>query len=258
MYSVLLILLHRPFVAEGHLHTEEPAIAVNSFSICSKAAKNIVRLLDSYDKTFSVRRAPYLISYSCYVSATIHVRIAGQREAGSNAHAALRTCLNVFNENMETNWAVRRAKLVIVNLMKQMGVSLEDEPEQSRTTRLARSLPEEPQAVPSQINDDLMSSETPHNPKTPELDIDMIIQSFIRDQGNNAVSELPSSNPGLQSGNTGLDPLSASNNDHQHQPGQPRWDYSDFAGGYTIDDLLFGFNGSAQDGLWIDRLDNNN
>jgi hypothetical protein len=130
MFNVLLILLHRPFVSEGHLHSISPSIPANSFVVCALAATRIVALLRVYDKTFSIRHAPYLISYATYVSATIHVRIAAQTGPGSEAYTALRTCLSVFNKNQETNWAARRAQIVIVNLMKKMKIEIDSEEKQ--------------------------------------------------------------------------------------------------------------------------------
>lgn len=104
MFNVLLILLHRPFVSEGHLHSTSRSIPANSFVVCAQAATRIVQLLRTYEKTFSIRHAPYLIAYATYVSATIHVRIAAQLGPGSEAYTCLRTCLNVFMKNQETNW----------------------------------------------------------------------------------------------------------------------------------------------------------
>ena len=123
MYNVLIILLHRPFVADGHLYTTTRSIPINSLITCASAADSIVALLRTYDRTFSVRRAPYQISYACYVAATIHARIAAKRSPGSSAHRSLETCLGVFRENQETNWAVRRAFAFIQNLVKRVGVA---------------------------------------------------------------------------------------------------------------------------------------
>jgi hypothetical protein len=69
MYNVLLILLHRPFVSEGHLHSVTPTIASSSFSMCAQAATRITQLLRAYERTFSIRHAPYLIAYATYVAA---------------------------------------------------------------------------------------------------------------------------------------------------------------------------------------------
>ncbi|ETS78439.1 hypothetical protein PFICI_10501 [Pestalotiopsis fici W106-1] len=126
MYHVLVILLHRPFVADGHLYSALRAVSVNSFLACAKAASSIVGLLRAYDTAFSVSRAPYLISYATYVAATIHVRIAAKRRHDSTIFSNLETCLAVFNENESTNWAVKRANTVIRSLMKRMDVVVDE------------------------------------------------------------------------------------------------------------------------------------
>lgn len=86
---MLVILLHCPFVAEGHLHNTPPFITINSFRACATAASAIIRLLHSYDETFSIRRAPFLISYATYVAARIIVWIADEEEEDSQAHPGL-------------------------------------------------------------------------------------------------------------------------------------------------------------------------
>ncbi|CAK7229465.1 hypothetical protein SEUCBS140593_007255 [Sporothrix eucalyptigena] len=125
MHNVLLILLHRPFVSDGHLHANLRALSTRSFMTCAQAATAIVALLRCYNAAFSVRRAPYLISYATYVAATIHVRIAAQPGFATEAKEALAICLMVFDENSETNWAVKRARAVIGGLMQRMGVNVE-------------------------------------------------------------------------------------------------------------------------------------
>ncbi|KAJ5387049.1 hypothetical protein N7509_009590 [Penicillium cosmopolitanum] len=189
LYNVLLILLHRPFVAEGHLHTTDPSVAVSSFTTCTVAANRIINLLQAYDHAFSIRRAPYLISYATYVAATIHVRVAAQREGGSRSHASLQACLDIFQKNGETNWAVRRAQNVILHLMDRMGVDLNDQNPgfHSQGTFDAIEKGIQSPSIPSIENNLNISfgpaaSPTQENPEIEpsELDMDMIIQSFIR------------------------------------------------------------------------------
>jgi hypothetical protein len=203
MHKVLLILLHRPFVSEGHLHLASPSIPENSFVICAMAATKIVQLLRFYDQTFSIQHAPYLMSYATYVAATIHVRIAAQRDSGSEAHASLATCLSVFDKNQETNWAVRRAKTVILNLMKRMNVTL---PEESNSSSEGSGLEEStimdpnnggmstiPHFSNARLGINKMASDFNMDPMfhagidaygsiAPDLDMEAIIQSFIHEQ----------------------------------------------------------------------------
>ncbi|KAJ6109482.1 hypothetical protein N7486_001717 [Penicillium sp. IBT 16267x] len=252
LYNVLLILLHRPFVAEGHLHTTDPSVAVSSFTICTTAANRIIHILQAYDHAFSIRRAPYLISYATYVAATIYVRVAAQRKDGSRAHSNLRICLDIFQKNQETNWAVRRAKNVIVHLMDRMGVDLST-PHQEREARACHDIHRQTgdfeNGVP--VNDgDLIpaaspSQMTPPETEASELDMDMIIQSFIRQQarpGEGQMFEEPSYNalpgPAVTLGTPGIFTPSI----------VPVYNDA-YLDAQFDDDMLFGFNGSVQDSI---------
>lgn len=251
LYNVLLILLHRPFVAEGHLHTTEPSIAISSFTTCTTAAARIVKILQAYDHAFSIMRAPYLISYATYVAATIYVRVAAQQRGGSRAHSCLRTCLEIFQKNQETNWAVRRAKNVILHLMDRMEVDIgsRDRPrtdaqlyqdKNGQLEDLHQHLQLGPEALDS---DDIPMQWTPPETEASELDMDMIIQSFIRQNTRQNETQ------------TFVDTYNASDtHDYQPAPGElASMMLTGHNGSYfdaqTDDDMLFGFNGSIQDSL---------
>ncbi|KAJ5485423.1 hypothetical protein N7539_005411 [Penicillium diatomitis] len=257
LYNVLLILLHRPFVAEGHLHTTDLSVAITSFSTCTVAANRIIQLLQAYDQTYSIRRAPYLISYATYVAATIFVRVAAQKEGGSRAHASLRTCLNIFKKNQETNWAVRRAENVILHLMSRMEVSLD-----------SRDIDDDGRGSYNSSKKAVVQSQAPYSsgygsninarPATeygtpasaeldePELDIDMIIQSFIRQDNRLGDGQSHHDNPDNQY--MGSDPLTSGTQNNPTSSMMPS--YGDiYAGPRIEDDMLFGFNGSIQDTL---------
>ncbi|KAG6014919.1 hypothetical protein E4U54_004636 [Claviceps lovelessii] len=128
MHNVLIILLHRPFVADGHLYNTSRSMLVDSFMKCATAAYNICNILRAYHRSFSIRHAPYLISYATYVAATILVRIAAKGRTESTVYGNLATCLTVFKENQETNFAVRKAAMVIEKLMKRLGVVVDHIP----------------------------------------------------------------------------------------------------------------------------------
>ncbi|KAI5456661.1 fungal-specific transcription factor domain-containing protein [Mariannaea sp. PMI_226] len=299
MYYVLIILLHRPFVADGHLHNMSRSISVNSFIECASAASNIVFLLRAYDRAFSVRRAPYLISYATYVAATIHTRIAAKREHASKEHRSLETCLAVFRENQATNWAVRRANLVIRNLMKRLGVSI-DEGEEGLRIHVDKET--EPLPMPTVGSSGPAQGVDARPPSGPQsngqpagspsdnwLNIDEIMQSFVREVGeqygqrNGMVQPL---NPLLQQHDNSL--LSSSttaaashaasiqtgqpmqygtatvmpsqardhNNNTSHDDAAPvaAWQNPSMdamVGTSSVDDLLFGFNGSALDSFQV-------
>jgi hypothetical protein len=72
-WNALVILLHRPFIFDGHLR---PAIIpATSWKRCTTSARNISSLATAYQKMHALRRAPYLLSYAVYVACTIHVSI---------------------------------------------------------------------------------------------------------------------------------------------------------------------------------------
>lgn len=268
MHKVLLILLHRPFVSEGHLHSTSPSIPTNSFVICAMAATKIVQLLRIYDRTFSIQQAPYLMSYATYVSATIHVRIASQRGPGSDAHASLATCLSVFARNEETNWAVQRARIVILNLMERMNVLVSEatDPEESSqgpsdATQTGHGGSFQP---PHEQHDAKLlerchaenSGVGQYNQIAGDLDMEAIIQSFIHEQ-QYTMSKIDANVP--HSGHqpfTSSAPTQSSASTAIMQPsfeipysGIPAWNEMDSAN-LTVQDMLFGFNGEALDGLW--------
>lgn len=259
LYNTFIILLHRPFVAEGHLHIADQSVATSSFTTCTAAAARIIHLLQAYDQAFSIRRAPYLISYATYVAATIHVRVAAQREGGSRSHASLWTCIDIFQKNMETNWAVRRAKNVILHLMDQMGVQLR-EPGANATQESAAgaggvgegAVEQRMHTVPETSSGSgagaFLAHMTPPELEASELDMDMIIRSFIRQDARPAAHSMMPIDHNVDS--QLQDPASAQ---FEAQGGNfpttmlPVYDepYVDSA----FDDMLFGFNGSLQDGV---------
>jgi hypothetical protein len=260
MYNVLMILLHRPFVADGHLYNTSRAISVNSFMSCATAADDIVQLLRAYDKAFSVRKAPYLISYATYVAATIHARIAAKRGAGSHAHSSLETCLAVFRENQETNWAVRRANAIVQNLMKRLGVATPslDETQIDRDTSGSSH-----NSTPDTSSSRAMGRE----PSLQSLDIDGIIQSFVREREQETSHLTQAVPPGRGNSSEAAAPIqslwlypttdtpSAAPLTGQHDAGTLPYDNHGswlYQGqqqlfGEGPDDLLYGFNGSALD-----------
>ncbi|KAK1492773.1 fungal specific transcription factor, partial [Colletotrichum tamarilloi] len=266
MYHVLTILLNRPFVADGHLYNTSRSISVNSFITCASAADSIVSVLRVYDRVFSVRHAPYLISYATYVAATIHVRIAAKRSTESEARERLETCMSVFRENQETNWAVRRAKTIVEGLMARLGVSLGEEQssqprnriQASKRARLAMATTQD-NAEGSNNLPQVFQSHAPQTAaetETPPLgwsDIDGIIQSFARGQDPNAASADPAQadvrfqqvpqpayNQASSFGTSGFGGNPA------WLQGVPEGD----GGSASFDDLLFGFNGSALDSMF--------
>ncbi|UPL03054.1 hypothetical protein LCI18_013988 [Fusarium solani-melongenae] len=216
MYNVLVILLHRPFVADGHLYNTFRSISVDSLMKCASAASSICSLLRAYHRAFSVRRAPYLISYATYVAATIHCRIAAKNGTGSTAYANLMTCLAVFKENQETNSAVQKAAVIIHRLMKKYRVVVDELPQDALEAEPSARQREPQQRVQAQPNyevspsssnvqqNDYLSQAQGTTPAKPAgvstsppgsdwIDIDGIIQSFLQENDLNLTDPLTTS-----------------------------------------------------------------
>lgn len=220
---------------------------------------NIVKLVRLYDKSFSMGRAPYLMSYATYVAATIHVRIAATRASSSEAHDHLRTCLRVFDQNSETNYAVRKASIVIETLMKRMNVSvsttdtiLSATSDKSSSQRPASEISlKEPDAnimhrgssESSHLRPDMGDSYSLEPTMVagefdPGLDVDTIIHSFMQEQ------QFSSTDPAYMAM-----PDTASNMPMTHGDGNMNDMQGSFSnGGFGVfDDALFGFNASGYD-----------
>ncbi len=275
MFNVLLILLNRPFVSERNISSSNAhTVAAEAFSICVIAATKVVRLLLAYEKAFSIARAPYLISYATYVSATIHVRVAAQREPGSDAHNCLQICLSVLETNQETNWAVRKATKVIAELAERMNVDLAPRrlliPPTGGETHISpavyvtnRSLApngtahtsaqQQQQQNRSDAPDTHPNEGTPSG-LLPELDMEAIIQSFMQEQSDLA-NPVPQSIQNYSGTHADYLPGSAAD----LRLAADAWQGAEsgatiFAGNLAPDDALFGFNRLGFDsGWWADN-----
>ncbi|KAL4950980.1 PrpF protein-domain-containing protein [Aspergillus filifer] len=231
MHNSLVILLHRPFVADGHLYNTSRSIAVDSFKKCASAASNISSLLRAYHRAFSVTRAPYLISYATYVAATILTRIAAKRRNDSVAHTDLATCLAVFVENQGTNSAVGKAAIIIRSLMKKLGVVIETDGLDALALTPSPNIPDcSTQAVPHDLTGDSHNQmsygngtyadkivdpvarpqrvanvdKTSHSPGSEWVDIDGIIQSFLCDTTDRGTRQLNAHADGIPSQSPGI------------------------------------------------------
>ncbi|KAF5866835.1 hypothetical protein ETB97_008639 [Aspergillus alliaceus] len=127
LYHTLQILLHRPFVSDGHLRSVSSSVATVAFEACVTAVEAIHDTLNTYSTTLSIGLAPYSVSYATYVSAAIHARIAAQNPRGSYAHKCLQNCLVILREHQQLFLGPKRALKVILSLIQAMGVEMEDQ-----------------------------------------------------------------------------------------------------------------------------------
>lgn len=160
--------------------------------MCTVAATEIVQILMAYDRTFSMAKAPYLIAYSTYVAATIHARIAANKDAGSDAYINLQRCLAVLSENQATNSGVSSAIIALQSLSSSLGVNMEmnrDSAPEKKEGRgglthqdfLGMNAKTKSHLTPTSFHQNpnlpCPSSDTDLQP-IPDFDIDMILQGF--------------------------------------------------------------------------------
>lgn len=75
MFHTLHILLHRAFMEEGHLRRHsDPEMKRRSEESCIASAVMIGKYVEAYRNAFTLRAAPYLISYAVYSAATVVLR----------------------------------------------------------------------------------------------------------------------------------------------------------------------------------------
>lgn len=253
MWNTLRVLLHRPLLEDGNLQLEFPAASKSSLAACSEAATKIVEIVRLYDKAFSIKRAPYLISYATYVAATIHVRIAATRKTTSEAHECLRTCFFVFKQNSGTNYAVRKAIFVLETLCKRMDIAIPDQDVSNGSSSDDNNVVNDPnprgspQASVARLADNAPDQAQPttewptmvEGQFVPDLDVDAIIQSFMHDQQ-------------MRTSAFGVAPLTDFAGNPLSNQAVTSTRPEMFGNGVysTLDDTLFGFNASAFDWMY--------
>ncbi|RFU28084.1 hypothetical protein B7463_g8241, partial [Scytalidium lignicola] len=123
-YYALIILLYRPLVADGHLRSA--SAPVTSWKRCTEAARNITHVAVAYRSAYTLRGAPYLVSYGLYVACTIHVRNAAAEENKHTNHSSLLLSWSVqcLEELSIPNPGVSRPVRIIRKLMSSKGVTL--------------------------------------------------------------------------------------------------------------------------------------
>ncbi|KAJ5788549.1 hypothetical protein N7457_003539 [Penicillium paradoxum] len=122
IYNSLIILLHRPFISDGHLRSL--ATSASSWGRCTSAAKSITSISLAYKSAYGIHGAPYILSYAIYVACTIHVR-----NAFANAHhkehiSRLAAGLACLDEISATNSGVSKPASIIRKLAEASKLDL--------------------------------------------------------------------------------------------------------------------------------------
>jgi hypothetical protein len=119
-YHSLVVLLHRPFISDGHLRsTSEPAA---SWKRCSEAAFDITSIIERWNETYTIRRAPYLLGYAAYVACTMHVRNAALPNSAQSWNMLMAT-LRILDELAVAIRGIFGVVKIIRTLMHINGVS---------------------------------------------------------------------------------------------------------------------------------------
>lgn len=127
------ILLHRPFLREGHLEAlsiDEPSRR----SICVSAALRIYNLARIYRDTFSLRRATYLFSYAVFSAATI---LPLHSSPDSDPHEKMEIVVFFWNALKElqngANFGLRKTIRIIGGMFERAGIDLSALPTMEKT-----------------------------------------------------------------------------------------------------------------------------
>ncbi|KAJ5670603.1 uncharacterized protein N7477_005966 [Penicillium maclennaniae] len=124
--SNVLIILSQRSLFTGHNRPPNNATAYESVNICTTAANQIVQILRDYSQNFSIRTAPYMLSYATYISATIHARIVAQKGRNSNSFQSLMLCRNVLREHQCLYMAAGKAGANLDRLIARLGIEIGD------------------------------------------------------------------------------------------------------------------------------------
>ena len=121
-FHSLIILLHRPFISDGHLRLiTAPEV---SWKRCTSAAKGITSIVLAYRTAYTLQAAPYILSYALYVACTIHVRnAAAERNRTRDKSSMLSSSLQCLDELCKANPGVKRPVSIIRRLMATNGLS---------------------------------------------------------------------------------------------------------------------------------------
>lgn len=130
-YQALLIILQRPFLTNGHLSKHSsPSERRTGERICIDAALEIWRLIENYRRTFTLRRAPYLVSYAVYSAV---VAVLNQTLMDKSRFT---DCMRFFwsalmDLQRGANFGLKKPLEVVKNMMEQFGNDITTQPDES-------------------------------------------------------------------------------------------------------------------------------
>lgn len=122
LYHSLIILVHRPFILDGHLRSASPP--VRSWERCTVAARCITSIALAYKSAHGLDGAPYVLAYTIYVACTIHVRNAASQEQPGDHLSLLTSSLAFLDELRMVNHGVTKPANIIRRLIEVHNLDL--------------------------------------------------------------------------------------------------------------------------------------
>jgi hypothetical protein len=122
LYYSLIILVHRPFISDGHLRsTGTPS---RSWEQCTDAARCITSIASVYKLTYGLSGAPYVLAYTVYVACTIHVRNAASQSHKEEHLDLLKRSLECLDQLCTANPGVAKPANSIRRLIEANRLNL--------------------------------------------------------------------------------------------------------------------------------------
>jgi hypothetical protein len=116
-FNTLQILLHRPFLPEGHL-SHLPVENIPFRDICTSSALRIYKIARAYEDAFTFQHAPYLFSYALFSAATVIPRHEDHLEVITFF------CKALVILQRGANLGLRKPLVIIRDLMQRAGVDV--------------------------------------------------------------------------------------------------------------------------------------
>lgn len=125
-FHALTILLHRAFLKEGHLrrHCDE-GDRVRSEQACIHSALAIKKLVRSYKNAFTLRRAPFLLSYAVYSAVIVILRQKQhEREQFTEPISFFWTCLSELKHGC--NFGLEKPLNILRNMVHEYQFNIQE------------------------------------------------------------------------------------------------------------------------------------
>ncbi|KAK2806913.1 hypothetical protein FQN51_005713 [Onygenales sp. PD_10] len=120
-YCTLIILLYRPFLCNGHLASlSDPTLQKYGEEKCKYAALRIWHLIDAYKRAFTLRRAPYLLSYAAY-SAILVILTQTRVDNGQYLECIEFFWYTLLDLQRGCNFGLGRPMKILQSLMERLG-----------------------------------------------------------------------------------------------------------------------------------------